>query len=98
MCCQQPFPYFNQLHSDHPRWDVIPHASKELNETTVAECQRNDDVWVAETQCAQVDQGEDECSQSEGRETERSRIGELPALLRLVETRLEITTKSCIIR
>jgi hypothetical protein len=72
----------------------IPHASKQLHETTISKSGTDDDVWVAETQSAKIDQAEQKRGKSETTETERSGIGELAALNGLIETGLEFTTKS----
>jgi hypothetical protein len=42
-----------------PNWvSYIPHASKQLNQTTVSEGGTNDDIRVAETKRAKIDQAE----------------------------------------
>lgn len=71
----------------------IPHAGKKLDETTVSESQRDDNGRGFKTSSTQVDQTEDKGGESEGRETERSRVGEFATLDGLVETWLELTTK-----
>lgn len=85
-------------------WDVkrgvempqkhIPHAGQELNKATIAKRKTDDDgIDTRQTPGVQVDQTEDECGQGEGRETERSRVGEFATLDGLVETWLEFTPK-----
>jgi hypothetical protein len=70
----------------------VPHASQELNETTVRVCQGNNDVGVTDTAGVDVDQGQDEGRKSESRQTQGSWVGEL-AVRGPVETGLEFTTE-----
>ena len=70
--------------SHHDKNSCAPHASKELNQTTISKGQGDDDVGGAEAQGAQIDQAEDESGEGESRETKRRRVGELATLDRLV--------------
>lgn len=70
----------------------LPHASEKLDETAISESSADNDVGVLKTAGAQVDAGQDEGSQGESTETERSWVGEL-AGGGLVETGLEVTTE-----
>lgn len=72
----------------------VPHAGQQLDQTTIAESQRNDDVGHPDVSRAQVDQAEHEGGQGEGAQPERCRVGEFAAFDRSVETRLELTTES----
>ena len=71
----------------------IPHASKQLDETTVTESKTDDNVGLGDVTSAHVDSRKDESGQGESRQAQRSRVGELAALDRLVQTRLELTTE-----
>lgn len=71
----------------------IPHASKQLNETTVTESKTNNDVRAGDIQGSHVDGAQDESGEGESAEAERRRIGELATLDGLVQTRLELTTE-----
>jgi hypothetical protein len=71
----------------------LPHACKQLDQTTVCEGRGNDDVWLSNTTGVQIDQREDECSQGESRQAERCWIGD-SFLWSSVETGLESTTES----
>jgi hypothetical protein len=64
-----------------------------LDKSTVAEGQGDDDVVCLDTSGSQIDQTEHEGGQGEGRQAERSRVGEFAALDGLVETRLKFTTE-----
>ena len=72
----------------------VPHASQQLNKTTVSERDGNDDVRGSDTSSAHVDQTEHEGGEGESAETQRCRIGEFPLGNRLVSTGLEFTTES----
>jgi hypothetical protein len=71
----------------------IPHASKQLNKTSVAESEGNDNVRSLDTSGVHVDTGQDESGQGESRETQRRRVGELAVLVGPPSTGLEGTTK-----
>jgi hypothetical protein len=71
----------------------IPHASKKLDETTVAESRRNDNVWLGDAACADVDEREDKGGEGESAETERSWVGKLATCGWLVETGLELSSE-----
>ena len=71
----------------------VPHASKQLHQSTVAKGDTHNQVWRAQAACTHVDQTEDEGSEGESAEAEGSRIGDTTILDLLVETRLEFTTE-----
>jgi hypothetical protein len=71
----------------------FPHASKQLNETTISESQTNDNVVRRDTTGSHVDQTQEESGEGESAETQRRRVGELALLDRLVQTRLEFTSE-----
>lgn len=71
----------------------VPHAGKELDETTITESDCNDNVWLGDTSGLEVDEREDEGCQRESGETERSWVGELALGGWLVKTWLELTTE-----
>lgn len=74
--------------------DNVPHAGQELNQATITKSETDDDgIDTGQPSSVQVDQTEDERGQGESREAERSRVGEFATFDRLVETRLEFTTK-----
>ena len=61
-----------------------PHSCKELNETTIAESNTDDQIWPRDASSADIDQRQDEGGEGEGRETERSWVGELATFDTLV--------------
>ena len=71
----------------------VPHASKQLHQSTVAERETHDQVWRAQAACTHIDQAKDEGGESESTETEWCRVGEFAVLDTLVETWLELTTE-----
>ena len=71
----------------------LPHAGKQLNETTIAERGANHDIGRSSAACAQVDEREQESGQGESAETERRWVGNLLVLDLFVNTRLEATTE-----
>lgn len=71
----------------------LPHTSEKLDQTTIAECDGNDDVWFGDTSSLEVDEGEDEGGQRESGETKRSWVGKLALSGWLVKTWLEFTTE-----
>jgi len=70
-----------------------PHASKKLDETTVAKGRTDHQTRPRDAASAQVDEGQDERGQGEGAEAEGRRVGELAVLGRLVQTGLEFTAE-----
>lgn len=71
----------------------LPHASKQLNDTTIAKGKGHSDIGDGDATGLQVDSRQDESGQGEGAQAEGSRIGELAPLNGLVQTRLELTTE-----
>lgn len=71
----------------------IPHASKQLDKTTIAQGKGDDDVGSRDATGVHVDTGQDKGSQGESRETQRRRVGELAVLVGPPRTGLEGTTK-----
>lgn len=71
----------------------VPHARKELDETTITESNCNDNVWLGNTSGLKIDEGEDEGGQRKSGETKRSWVGELALGSWLVKTWLELTTE-----
>jgi hypothetical protein len=63
------------------RWwaSNVPHASKQLDKTSVPISERDDEVGVCNVVGADIDQRKHESSQGESRETQRRGIGELAA-------------------
>jgi hypothetical protein len=74
-----------------------PHASKELNQPTIAKRQRNGDIRYGDASRSQVDTGQHESGEGESTKTERSGISELPVLVRLPQSGLQGTAegRSC---
>lgn len=71
----------------------IPHASKQLDETTVTKGESDDNVRRSNAVGTQVDERQDESGKGKGTKTQGGRVGELSLLGALVETGLEFTTK-----
>ena len=71
----------------------VPHAGEELNKTTIGESNTDDNVGDVQVTGVKVDAREDEGSEGESAETQRSRVGELAFLDWAVETGLEFTTE-----
>lgn len=67
----------------------LPHASQELNKTTVAESQGNDNVGFLDTTGVGVYGREHKRSQSESTETKRSWVGKLSMLVGLPQPRVQ---------
>jgi len=72
----------------------VPHAGQQLDETTITVGKGYDNVGAVKTTCLDVDQGQNEGGEGEGRQTQGCRVGEL-AVRGPVETRLEFTAKRC---
>jgi hypothetical protein len=70
----------------------IPHASQQLDKTTIGECESYDNVGVTDAFGVDIDQGQHERGERESRQTQRSGVGEF-AVRWPVETGLEVTTK-----
>lgn len=64
-----------------------------MNKTTVTESKTDNDVGAGDIQGTHVDGAQDESSEGESAQAERSGIGELAALDGLVQTGLELTTE-----
>lgn len=75
------------------RCDNLPHTSQQLDETTITESEADDDVGRGKTASTHVDGTQDESRERESAQAERSRVGELAVLNRLVQTGLELTTE-----
>lgn len=75
----------------------IPHASKELDKTTVAKGQTDDNVGLGDITRAHVDGRQHKRSQGESRQAQRSWVGELTALDGLVQTGLELTSERALV-
>jgi len=71
----------------------IPHASKQLDQTTIGESGTNDHVGLSDVLSAHVDSAQHESGEGESAQAERSRVTELAALNGLVQTGLELTTE-----
>lgn len=71
----------------------LPHTSQQLDETTITESETDDNVGSSKTTSAHVDGTQDESGEGESAQAERSRVGELAVLDRLVQTGLELTTE-----
>lgn len=72
----------------------LPHASKQLHQSTVSESDADNEVWLCDTAGAHVDQAQDKGGESESTQAQWSRVGEFAILDALVQTRLELTTES----
>jgi hypothetical protein len=71
----------------------IPHASKQLNKTTVSESHRNDDIGFLDTPYTDVNERQDESRQGESAQSKGSGVGELALCSWFVKTRLKLTTE-----
>lgn len=71
----------------------LPHTSQQLDETTITESETDDNVGSSKTTSAHVNGTQDESGEGESAQAERSRVGELAVLDRLVQTGLELTTE-----
>lgn len=67
----------------------IPHASKQLNEATIAKGKGHDNVWRRDVTGMHINRGQHKGRQREGAETEGGRIGELSVFVRLPVARLQ---------
>lgn len=76
-----------------PLRKYIPHAGKQLNQTTIRECSTDDDAGLGDILGVHVDRTQDESGEGESTQAQRSRVTELAALDGLIQTRLELTTK-----
>jgi hypothetical protein len=71
----------------------IPHAGQQLDQTTIAKGQPDDDAGIGDVARAHVDAAEHERGQGETAQAERRRVTELALADRPVQTRLELTTE-----
>jgi hypothetical protein len=55
----------------------LPHACQQLGQSSVAECETDNDVRDGDAACAGVVEGEDKCRRGERHQTKRGRVGEL---------------------
>ena len=72
----------------------LPHASAQLNQTTISKRRANNDTGLRDIQDLHLNTSQDKGSQGETAKTQRTWVGELAVLDRLPETRLELTTES----
>lgn len=87
--CQIPFRVFAAPKTRH-----VPHASKQLHQSTVSEGNTDNQVGRAQASSAHVDQAQHESGESESGKAQRCRIGEPTFLDALVETGLELSSES----
>lgn len=71
----------------------LPHASKQLNKTTITESKSNNNVGSSDVASTHVDAAQNECGKGESTQTQRSRVGKLALLNGLVQTRLELSSE-----
>lgn len=71
----------------------FPHAGKQLNETTITESQSDDNVGSGDVASTHVDTAQHERGEGESTQTQRSRVGKLALLNRLVQTGLELSSE-----
>lgn len=71
----------------------VPHASEQLNKTTITKGERDDNIGGRDASSVHVDTGQDKGGQGKGRKTQGSRVGELAVLIGPPCPRLEGTTK-----
>lgn len=71
----------------------FPHASKQLNKTTIAESQSDHNVGLSDVARTHVDRAQHESGEGESRQAQRGWVTELAVLDRLVQTGLELTTE-----
>lgn len=96
---RQPFPCATRVSSCRRKlWlgiseKNIPHASKQLHQSSVSKSNTDDEIRSSQTPGTHVDQAQDEGGQGESGEAQGRRIGESAILDLLVETRLELTTE-----
>jgi hypothetical protein len=81
--------FFQRLTSEN-----IPHASKQLNKTAVCIGKGDNNIRCSHTASLNVDEGQDEGSESESRETERSWVAKFAVSGRPVKTWLGLSSKS----
>ena len=72
----------------------IPHASKQLHQSTVPKRNAYDQIRRAQSSRPHVDQTQYECRQGESRQAQWSGIGDLAVLHLAIQTRLEFTSES----
>lgn len=71
----------------------IPHAGKQLNDTTVGKGRPDDDVGLGDVTGAHVDAAQHEGGEGEGAEAQRGRVGKLAVLDGAVQAGLEFTSE-----
>jgi hypothetical protein len=62
----------------------LPHASKQLNQTTITKSEGNNNVRVSDVTRLHVDSTQDESGEGESGQAQGSRVGEFASLDRLV--------------
>ena len=70
----------------------IPHAGKQLHQSTVTESKRNNQTGRSNVSCLDIDQRQHKCGEGESAETQRRWVGKA-TVWRPVETRLELSTE-----
>lgn len=73
--------------------EYIPHASQQLDKTTVTESQSDDNVGRSDISRTHVNCAQHKSGEGESGQAQRSRVTELAALDGLVQTGLELTTE-----
>ena len=72
----------------------LPHASKQLNKTTISESQSNNNIGFGDATCATIDKRQNEGGKGKSAESERSWVGKLPVRVSPIKTWLEFTSES----
>ena len=75
----------------------IPHASEQLDETSVSKGRPDDQAGRSQTPCSEIDHGEQECRQGKAAQPKWYWVAKLEGRL-LIETRLKGTAKGPIQR
>lgn len=73
----------------------LPHARKQLDQSTITICKRHDNVRRRLSRSVHVQQAQDKRSQGKSRKTQGRRVREFTVLDRLEQPRLHFTSKSC---
>lgn len=100
-CYQQPFPCATMVSAVGGRVgsglkgeENIPHAGKQLHQTSVSKGKTDHQIGSTEPSCPHVDQTQDEGGQGEGAQTQGCRVGDTTVLDLLVETGLKLSSES----
>ena len=74
--------------------EYLPHASQQLHQPTIPECNANHNIRHSDIRSSHIDQAQHKGGESKSAESQRRRVGEFTIGDLLVGTGLELTTKS----